>query len=88
MLWEGLRIYSRQQYSAIGTDCRFILTEKVREVLHPDIPVRYVGRSILIIRTGDIEELELEGINFLVVDDVVPDFLIMSRGMLNVNIRT
>ena len=79
MLWEGLRIYSRSQYSAVPADCRFILTDKVREVLHPDIPERYVGRSILIIHTGNLEELEVEGINFLVVDAPVPEFLIMSQ---------
>ena len=80
MLWEGLRIYSRQQYSAISADCRFILTEDVRKVLHSDIPERYVGRSIIIVKTPTIEELEVEGINFLVVDDdSVPDFLIMSQ---------
>ncbi len=80
MLWEGLRIYSRQQYSAISADCRFILTEDVRKVLHSDIPERYVGRSIIIVKTPSIEELEVEGINFLVVDDdSVPDFLIMSQ---------
>ena len=79
MLWEGLRIYSRSQYSAVPTDCRFILTEEVRNTLHPDIPEGYVGRSILIIRAGNVEELEVEGINFLVVDTDVPEFLIMSQ---------
>ncbi len=80
MLWEGLRIYSRPQYSAIPADSRFILTENVRDVLHPDIPERYVGRSILIIKNDAVEELEVEGINFLVVDDnSVPEFFIMSQ---------
>ena len=79
MLWEGLRIYSRSQYSAVPADCRFILTENVRKALHPDIPERYIGRSILIIRTVNLEELEVEGINFLVVDAPVPEFLIMSQ---------
>ncbi len=78
MLWEGLRIYSREQYEALGPDNRFILTSKVREMLHPEIPETYLDKSLVLIETGKKVEIEVEGVNFLAVNDDVPDYTIIS----------
>jgi len=78
LLWEGLRIYSRAQYEALGPENRFILTDKVRDTLHPDLPDSYLGHSIVLIQTSKKVEVEVEGSNFLAVDDDVPDFTVIS----------
>ena len=78
MLWEGLRIYSRTQYEALGPQNRFILTKQVREVLHPEIPETYLDKSLVLIEAGGRIEIEVEGSNFLAVKDDVPDYTIIS----------
>ncbi len=78
MLWEGLRIYSREQYEALGPENRFILTPQVRDVLHPDIPETYLNKSLILIEAGGKIEIEVEGNNFLAVKDNVPDYTIIS----------
>ncbi len=78
MLWEGLRIYSREQYEALGPENRFILTQQVREVLHPEIPETYLDKSLVLIEAGGRIEIEVEGSNFLAVNDNVPDYTIIS----------
>lgn len=78
MLWEGIRVYSRSQYEALSPKYRFILTEEVRDKLHPDLPEKYIGKSLILITSKKKTEIEVEGINFIIVDDNVEDYTLMS----------
>lgn len=49
MLWEGIRLYSREQYAKLPPSVRFILTKDVQKYLHPDIPDKYLNKSLLLI---------------------------------------
>lgn len=79
MLWEGIRLYSRQQYASLPCNVRFILTPEVKEYLHPDIPDKYLGKSLLLIQDGDRCEILVEGVNFLVVDEDIKGYTIIGR---------
>ncbi|AGI47256.1 hypothetical protein TALC_00242 [Thermoplasmatales archaeon BRNA1] len=80
MFWEGLLIVSKSHYEAMGPDRRFILTKEVREHLHPEVPAKYLNKSIIVF--GDAKgniEYEVEGQNFLAVSSLqVREFLTMS----------
>lgn len=78
MLWAGIRLYSREQYEGVKPEYRFILTPEVREYLHPDIPETYLDKSLILIPTEGGFEIEVEGENFLAVDDKVVGVTIIS----------
>lgn len=79
MLWEGIRLYSKNQYASLPPRIRFILTPDVQKYLHPDIQDRYLDKSLLLIKDGDRYEVLVEGENFLVVDDDILGFTIIGR---------
>ena len=79
MLWEGIRVYSREKYRNLGPERRFILTEDIRNHLHPDLPETLIGRSIIIVTYNRQTETEVEGVNFLVVDEELPDFVMVGQ---------